>query len=47
MSTQGQGDGGCYFSTIGPCSYGLGKAKYEDNIIKVIHSSTFLLTKIV
>ena len=24
MSTQGQGDGGVYFSTLGPASYGLG-----------------------
>lgn len=24
MSTQGQGDGGVYLSTLGPCSYGIG-----------------------
>jgi hypothetical protein len=39
MSSQGQGDGGVYFSTLGPCSYGLGLSEndsknYEDNIIK-------------
>eukprot|EP00615_Pteridomonas_danica_P015489 CAMPEP_0114392792 /NCGR_PEP_ID=MMETSP0102-20121206/11051_1 /TAXON_ID=38822 ORGANISM="Pteridomonas danica, Strain PT" /NCGR_SAMPLE_ID=MMETSP0102 /ASSEMBLY_ACC=CAM_ASM_000212 /LENGTH=89 /DNA_ID=CAMNT_0001552123 /DNA_START=380 /DNA_END=646 /DNA_ORIENTATION=- len=36
MSTQGQGDGGVYFSTKGPASYGLGNKKenYEKNIIK-------------
>jgi len=34
MSTQGQGDGGVYFSTLGPASYGLGYKSYEDNIIK-------------
>ena len=34
MSTQGQGDGGVYFSTMGPCSYGLGTGSYEENIIK-------------
>eukprot|EP00615_Pteridomonas_danica_P006247 CAMPEP_0114341470 /NCGR_PEP_ID=MMETSP0101-20121206/9069_1 /TAXON_ID=38822 ORGANISM="Pteridomonas danica, Strain PT" /NCGR_SAMPLE_ID=MMETSP0101 /ASSEMBLY_ACC=CAM_ASM_000211 /LENGTH=693 /DNA_ID=CAMNT_0001475085 /DNA_START=3333 /DNA_END=5414 /DNA_ORIENTATION=+ len=34
MSTQGQGDGGVYFSTRGPISYGLGKRRYEDHIIK-------------
>ena len=33
MSTQGQGDGGVYFSTRGPASYGLGSHLYEDNII--------------
>lgn len=33
MSTQGQGDGGVYLSTIGPVSYGLGTPSYEDNII--------------
>mmetsp|Transcript_35434 Transcript_35434/g.45697 ORF Transcript_35434/g.45697 Transcript_35434/m.45697 type:complete len:230 (+) Transcript_35434:946-1635(+) len=33
MSTQGQGDGGVYFSTLGPASYGLGTNKYEENII--------------
>jgi hypothetical protein len=33
MSTQGQGDGGVYFSTKGPCSYGLGTLDYETNII--------------
>jgi hypothetical protein len=34
MSTQGQGDGGVYFSTKGPASYKLGSSKYEFNIIK-------------
>jgi len=34
MSTQGQGDGGVYFSTFGPASYGLGTSNYELNIIK-------------
>jgi len=33
MSTQGQGDGGVYFSTLGPVSYDLGSPKYEKNII--------------
>jgi hypothetical protein len=33
MSTQGQGDGGVYFSTLGPASYDLGTPKYEENII--------------
>jgi len=33
MSTQGQGDGGVYFSTLGPASYGLGTDEYEKNII--------------
>eukprot|EP00615_Pteridomonas_danica_P015702 CAMPEP_0114385760 /NCGR_PEP_ID=MMETSP0102-20121206/6214_1 /TAXON_ID=38822 ORGANISM="Pteridomonas danica, Strain PT" /NCGR_SAMPLE_ID=MMETSP0102 /ASSEMBLY_ACC=CAM_ASM_000212 /LENGTH=805 /DNA_ID=CAMNT_0001542449 /DNA_START=666 /DNA_END=3083 /DNA_ORIENTATION=+ len=33
MSTQGQGDGGVYFSTLGPSSYELGSPEYEDNII--------------
>jgi len=34
MSSQGQGDGGVYFSTRGPLSYDLGKPEYETNIIK-------------
>mmetsp|Transcript_10257 Transcript_10257/g.13387 ORF Transcript_10257/g.13387 Transcript_10257/m.13387 type:complete len:593 (+) Transcript_10257:165-1943(+) len=34
MSTQGQGDGGVYFSTLGPCSYGLGTYEYEENLIR-------------
>jgi hypothetical protein len=34
MSTQGQGDGGVYVSTLGPASYGLGSDEYEGNIIK-------------
>jgi hypothetical protein len=34
MSTQGQGDGGVYVSTLGPASYGLGTPDYEVNIIK-------------
>jgi hypothetical protein len=34
MSTQGQGDGGVYVSTLGPASYGLGTDDYEVNIIK-------------
>jgi hypothetical protein len=34
MSTQGQGDGGVYFSTLGPASYGLGTTDYEINVIK-------------
>eukprot|EP00613_Pedinella_sp_CCMP2098_P082229 CAMPEP_0171992938 /NCGR_PEP_ID=MMETSP0993-20121228/278194_1 /TAXON_ID=483369 /ORGANISM="non described non described, Strain CCMP2098" /LENGTH=708 /DNA_ID=CAMNT_0012645989 /DNA_START=729 /DNA_END=2856 /DNA_ORIENTATION=+ len=33
MSTQGQGDGGVYFSTLGPATYGMGTDMYEDNII--------------
>jgi hypothetical protein len=33
MSTQGQGDGGVYFSTKSPASYGLGTEDYEKNII--------------
>jgi hypothetical protein len=33
MSTQGQGDGGVYFSTLSPASYELGSEAYEDNII--------------
>jgi len=33
MSTQGQGDGGVYFSTLGPVTYDLGSPMYEDNII--------------
>ena len=33
MSTQGQGDGGVYFSTLSPASYGLGSEVYEENII--------------
>ncbi len=28
-----QGDGGVYFSTLGPASYDLGSEQYEDNII--------------
>jgi hypothetical protein len=39
MSTQGQGDGGVYFSMLGPASYGLGAAStdaaaYEENLVK-------------
>jgi hypothetical protein len=34
MSTQGQGDGGVYFSTLSPASYELGSEAYEENIIK-------------
>lgn len=33
MSVQGQGDGGVYFSTLGPASYGLGEALYEQNLL--------------
>ena len=33
MSTQGQGDGGVYFSTLGPAAYALGTDLYEENII--------------
>jgi hypothetical protein len=33
MSSNGQGDGGVYFSTMGPSSYGLGTVEYEKNII--------------
>jgi len=33
MSTQGQGDGGIYFSTLGPASYDVGTMEYESNII--------------
>ena len=32
LSTQGQGDGGIYFSTLSPASYGLGSAEYQDNL---------------
>ena len=32
MSTQGQGDGGVYFSVLGPASYKIGTDNYEDNI---------------
>ena len=34
MSTQGQGDGGVYFSVLGPASYKIGTRNYEDNISK-------------
>jgi hypothetical protein len=34
MSTQGQGDGGVYFSLRSPLSYNLGNDDYEVNIIK-------------
>jgi len=34
MSSQGQGDGGVYVSTLGPASYGIGSKEYEINIIK-------------
>eukprot|EP00615_Pteridomonas_danica_P010389 CAMPEP_0114337278 /NCGR_PEP_ID=MMETSP0101-20121206/6261_1 /TAXON_ID=38822 ORGANISM="Pteridomonas danica, Strain PT" /NCGR_SAMPLE_ID=MMETSP0101 /ASSEMBLY_ACC=CAM_ASM_000211 /LENGTH=641 /DNA_ID=CAMNT_0001469469 /DNA_START=3319 /DNA_END=5245 /DNA_ORIENTATION=- len=34
MSTQGQGDGGVYFSLRSPLSYHLGTKYYESNIIK-------------
>ena len=33
MSTQGQGDGGVYFSALSPASYHMGSATYEDNLI--------------
>jgi hypothetical protein len=33
MSRHGQGDGGVYFSTLGPASYGLGSVEYEQRII--------------
>jgi hypothetical protein len=33
MSTQGQGDGGVYFSTLGPAAYEVGTDLYEENII--------------
>jgi len=33
MSTSGQGDGGVYFSTKGPASYGIGTKEYETNMI--------------
>ena len=33
MSTQGQGDGGVYLSTLGPASYGVGTAAYEEAVI--------------
>jgi hypothetical protein len=33
MSTQGQGDGGVYFSTLGPATYGIGTKDYEKNLI--------------
>ena len=35
MSTQGQGDGGVYFSTLSPASYELGSQHYEHNISKI------------
>jgi len=34
MSTQGQGDGGVYFSTRSPASYDVGQQGYEVNVIK-------------
>jgi len=34
MSSQGQGDGGVYFSLKGPLSYNLGSKNYEKNLIK-------------
>ena len=34
MSTQGQGDGGVYFSTLSPASYGVGTEGYERAIIE-------------
>jgi hypothetical protein len=34
MSTQGQGDGGVYFSTLGPANYGMTNPLYEYCIIK-------------
>jgi hypothetical protein len=34
MSTQGQGDGGVYFSTQGPASFKYGTPEYEMNIIR-------------
>ncbi len=34
MSTQGQGDGGVYFSVLGPASYKIGTHNYEENISK-------------
>ena len=33
MSTQGQGDGGVYFSALSPASYHMGSVTYEDNLI--------------
>jgi len=33
MSRSGQGDGGVYFSTLSPSSYGLGSLEYEENLI--------------
>ena len=33
MSASGPGNGGAYFSTKGPVSYGLGTPQYEDNVI--------------
>ena len=33
MSIQGQGDGGVYFSTLGPASYKLGDPLYENNVL--------------
>ena len=33
MSTQGQGDGGVYFSTLSPASYEAGTALYETNLV--------------
>ena len=34
MSTQGQGDGGVYFSMKGPAAYDMGSPDYETNIIE-------------
>lgn len=34
MSTQGQGDGGVYFSTLSPASYFVGSDEYEENIVR-------------
>jgi len=34
MSSQGQGDGGVYLSTLGPASYGIGTEDYEVDVIK-------------
>jgi hypothetical protein len=34
MAAMGPGDGGVYFSTKGPLSYGLGTPEYEENLLR-------------
>lgn len=40
MSTQGQGDGGVYFSTLGPASYHIGEDDYEESLIVDCYGET-------